>query len=213
MKLGPIVALMLAFAVVLSGLPHLKAATRTAAKPRHRSSHSPTKVKAVTPKKGSAKSVSHVKPAAGRHRRSSASAKTGKLRKTSARRSRRPNTYARLAHMQMDPSRVENIQQALIGAGAMQGTPTGHWDAETHDAMARYQAQNGFGVTGLPDSKSLMKLGLGPHPLPPQLDKTAAPPPSNVDSTPQAPGDVAPYEPLPSRAVAPAAITDPPHPR
>ncbi len=73
--------------------------------------------------------------------------------------------------MQMDPARVESIQQALIDAGAYHGTPTGRWDTETRDAMARYQTANGFGVTGLPDAKSLMKMGLGPHPLPPELNK------------------------------------------
>jgi len=76
--------------------------------------------------------------------------------------------------MQMDPARVESIQQALINAGAFRGTPTGRWDSETRDAMARYQTENGFGVTGLPDAKSLMKMGLGPHPLPPELNKTPA---------------------------------------
>lgn len=87
---------------------------------------------------------------------------------------RRSTAYTRLAQMQMDPARVESIQQALINAGAFRGTPTGRWDSETRDAMARYQTENGFGVTGLPDAKSLMKMGLGPHPLPPELNKTPA---------------------------------------
>jgi Putative peptidoglycan binding domain len=103
------------------------------------------------------------------HRRYSSSRRT-----QSAHHSRKPNAYARLAKMQIDPSRVENIQRALSVAGMYRGTPTGQWDSGTRDAMARYQAQNGFGVTGLPDAKSLMKLGLGPHPLPSELDKTRA---------------------------------------
>jgi len=77
--------------------------------------------------------------------------------------------------MQMDPARVEDIQQALIKAGDLQGAPSGRWDAQTREGMARYQTNHGFGVTGLPDAKSLMKLGLGPHPLPPQLDKSRTP--------------------------------------
>jgi len=98
-------------------------------------------------------------------------ARRGKGRKAKPRRS---TAYTRLARMQMDPGRVESIQQALIDAGEFHGTPTGQWDSATRDAMAHYQAANGFGVTGLPDAKSLMKLGLGPHPLPPELNKAPA---------------------------------------
>lgn len=76
--------------------------------------------------------------------------------------------------MQMDPGRVESIQKALSDAGAYHGNPTGQWDSETRAAMMRYQSQNGFAATGLPDAKSLMKMGLGPHPLPSELDKTRA---------------------------------------
>jgi len=36
--------------------------------------------------------------------------------------------------------------------------------------MLSYQKDHGFPATGLPEAKSLMKLGLGPHPLPPELD-------------------------------------------
>ena len=112
------------------------------------------------------KASRHLAPSAA-HRRSSKNAKT-------SRKSRRPNAYQRLAKMQIDPERVQNIQRALSDAGTYHGSPTGQWDSATRDAMSRYQSQNGFGVTGLPDAKSLMKLGLGPHPLPPSLDKTRA---------------------------------------
>ena len=200
-------ALIAGLAVTLAGLTGYCA---TAPARHRRATHPTAKSKATAQHPASKPAASKTKPASKRRRRASAPAgKSGKLRKTSARR-RRPNTYARLAHMQMDPARVENIQQALIGAGALQGPPTGRWDAGTHDAMARYQAENGFGVTGLPDSKSLMKLGLGPHPLPPQLDKSSAPAIS-PDKPVQAPGD-APDAPAPSPggAVSPAAVPNPP---
>jgi hypothetical protein len=117
---------------------------------------------------------SHTTSSATPPRRHSASkASKGKAAKKTGK-SRRPNAYQRLAKMQMDPSRVESIQKALGDAGAYHGSPTGRWDADTRDAMARYQSQHGFGVTGLPDAKSLMKLGLGPHPLPAALDKARA---------------------------------------
>ncbi len=39
--------------------------------------------------------------------------------------------------------------------------------------MRHYQSNNGFTATGLPDAKSLMKLGLGPHPLPEDVQASA----------------------------------------
>lgn len=80
----------------------------------------------------------------------------------------------RLALLHLDPQRVEEIQQALIREGALNGPPTGVWDDSTKDAMRRYQSNNGFSPTGLPDAKSLMKLGLGPHPLPDDIQAGAA---------------------------------------
>ncbi|MGH9357329.1 MAG: peptidoglycan-binding domain-containing protein [Terriglobia bacterium] len=68
--------------------------------------------------------------------------------------------------MGIAPQRTEQIQQALIEAGDLHEQPTGKWDLETRDAMKVYQHTNGFSATGLPDAKSLMKMGLGPHPLP-----------------------------------------------
>jgi hypothetical protein len=81
---------------------------------------------------------------------------------------------SRLAHMQIAPERITEIQRALINAGHLHGTPTGRWDTQTRQAMAEYQSANGFAVTGLPNAKALMKLGLGPHPLPPDLEASKA---------------------------------------
>lgn len=114
--------------------------------------------------------------------------------------------------MQIDPSRVENIQQALLGAGAYHGAPTGRWDSETRDAMARYQESNGFGVTGQPDAKSLMKLGLGPHPLPSELDKSKALSTGAEPGTPLPAESTAPSSPDPAGPAQPesSAPSDPP---
>jgi peptidoglycan hydrolase-like protein with peptidoglycan-binding domain len=84
-----------------------------------------------------------------------------------------PRTYngqQRLARLHPAPERVQEIQQALIREGYMQGDPTGEWDSRTREAMLRYQTMHGFPPTGLPEAKSLMKMGLGPHPLSPELD-------------------------------------------
>ncbi len=100
------------------------------------------------------------------------SSSTSKVR--SRRRSSRPAPFRyRLAHLQMSSDRIMEIQAALTKSGYYQGVPTGKWDEPTKAAMRQCQAANGFPETGLPDSKSLMKLGLGPHPLPLELDATA----------------------------------------
>jgi peptidoglycan hydrolase-like protein with peptidoglycan-binding domain len=85
-------------------------------------------------------------------------------------RSRTTSSQQRLAHLHLAPERVQEIQQALIRDGYMEGDATGEWDARTRDAMLKFQASHGFPPTGLPEAKSLMKLGLGPHPLPAELD-------------------------------------------
>ena len=94
----------------------------------------------------------------------------------SAYKSRRPRSQLfryRLARLKLQPERISEIQGALAQAGYLNQGPTGQWDDSTRDAMRRYQQANGFPDTGLPEAKSLMKLGLGPHPLPEELDSTA----------------------------------------
>ncbi len=71
-------------------------------------------------------------------------------------------------------TRVVEIQQALAQTGYLKSEPTGRWDESTREAMRRYQSANGFAATGLPEAKTLMKLGLGPHALPSELDPTIA---------------------------------------
>jgi len=80
----------------------------------------------------------------------------------------------RLARLHLEPDRVQEIQQALAREGYLHGDPSGRWDDQTRAAMLRYQTEHNFSPTGLPDAKSLMKLGLGPHPLPAELDPTVA---------------------------------------
>jgi len=89
----------------------------------------------------------------------------------------RPRTLTgqqRLARLHLQPERVQEIQQALIHEGYLQGNANGQWDSRTHEAMLHYQMDHGFPATGLPEAKSLMKLGLGSHPLPSELDHGSA---------------------------------------
>lgn len=71
--------------------------------------------------------------------------------------------------VRIQPSRVQEIQEALAKAGFFHDKPDGDWGSSTRDAMKQFQEQHGFAPTGLPEAKPLMLLGLGPHPLPPGL--------------------------------------------
>ena len=58
--------------------------------------------------------------------------------------------------------RTREIQSALIREHYLSGEATGVWDAQSKDAMTRYQAANGWQSKVTPDSRALIKLGLGP---------------------------------------------------
>ncbi len=63
----------------------------------------------------------------------------------------------------IDDTRATQIQTALSGAGYLQGEPTGHWDASTQAAMQKYQSDHGWQTKLIPDSRAIIKLGLGPE--------------------------------------------------
>jgi hypothetical protein len=62
----------------------------------------------------------------------------------------------------IDPDRAREIQTALIHQNYLSGEPTGQWDGETQAAMQKYQADHGWQTKLTPDSRALIKLGLGP---------------------------------------------------
>ena len=62
----------------------------------------------------------------------------------------------------IDSERATQIQVALIKAGYLTGTPSGSWDAATQAAMEKLQSDNGWQTKLVPDSRALIKLGLGP---------------------------------------------------
>ena len=62
----------------------------------------------------------------------------------------------------IDDARATEIQAALVKAGYLTGEPSGHWDAASQAAMEKLQADNGWQTKLVPDSRALIKLGLGP---------------------------------------------------
>ena len=59
--------------------------------------------------------------------------------------------------------RATEIQTALIKQGYLTGTPSGQWDASSQAAMEKLQSDNGWQTKLVPDSRAIIKLGLGPH--------------------------------------------------
>ena len=62
----------------------------------------------------------------------------------------------------IDQERTLAIQSALIQQHYLSGEPSGVWDQSTKDALTKYQADNGWQTKLTPDSRALIKLGLGP---------------------------------------------------
>jgi hypothetical protein len=60
----------------------------------------------------------------------------------------------------IDDTRATEIQGALVKSGYMT-EPTGHWDTATQTAMQKFQADNGWQTKLMPDSRAIIKLGLG----------------------------------------------------
>ena len=77
----------------------------------------------------------------------------------------RAASAARAGHGQqaISSARAEQIQSALIREHRLDGEASGVWDQRTKDAMIRYQAENGWQTKITPDSRALIKLGLGPR--------------------------------------------------
>jgi membrane-bound lytic murein transglycosylase len=88
----------------------------------------------------------------------------------------------------IDTDRAREIQTALIRERYMDGEPTGTWDSATQAAMQRYQAAQGWQSKTTPDSRALIKLGLGPshdHLLNPENAMTTAPAASDPRADPK----------------------------
>jgi hypothetical protein len=126
--------------------------------------------------KGTAAAASHKSAHAGKTSTKSSS-KKGK-------RSKKVN-WRKRGQQKIDPQRARDIQEALIREHYMEGEPSGVWDATSQKAMERYQADNGWQSKSIPDSRALIKLGLGPdhqHLLNPESAMTSQPAPHPAET-------------------------------
>jgi Putative peptidoglycan binding domain len=128
---------------------------------------------------------------------------------SSKKRSRKKTARVR-GQQKIDPQRAEAIQEALIREHYLTGTPTGEWNAESEAAMRRYQADNGWQSTVVPDSRALIKLGLGPSKdglLNPESAMTTVPDTPKADPAPTTSHSAAPTSDPPAPAAAPPSTS------
>lgn len=127
--------------------------------------------------------------------------KTATVKKTSAETSNKSKTHSASSKKRrkkttrvrgqekIDPERAQQIQEALIREHYLSGEASGQWNQATEDALRRYQADNGWQSKTVPDSRALIKLGLGPskdHLLNPDSAMTTVPDPPKSNSAPSA---------------------------
>jgi hypothetical protein len=86
---------------------------------------------------------------------------------------------------QIDPDRAREIQSALIREHYLSAPASGEWDSTTEAAMQKYQADHGWQTKLTPDSRALIKLGLGPR-----NDTAQATPSSPIPSASSSGSDV-----------------------
>lgn len=110
-----------------------------------------------------------------RTHRSATAGHHGKAKKTNA-------SHQLHGQRQIDPERAREIQTALIREHYLTGEPSGQWDAESQAAMSKFQAAQGWQTKLTPDSRALIKLGLGPS------QDTAKVTPGNQASLPSSTG-------------------------
>ncbi len=120
--------------------PAKKPATSKTTAPKHHTSTSKTSGSSATTKKSSSKTHP-----------------TGK--KSSKKKSARAKAKGQ---QKIDSERAQAIQEALIREHYMTGDATGTWNQASEDAMRKYQADHGWQSKTVPDSRALIKLGLGP---------------------------------------------------
>lgn len=87
---------------------------------------------------------------------------SSKVHKTSHHASKKARKGRSRGQQAIDSQRTTQIQQALVREHYLSGEPSGNWDSATQEAMRRYQADQGWQSKTVPDSRALIRLGLGP---------------------------------------------------
>jgi Putative peptidoglycan binding domain len=80
-----------------------------------------------------------------------------------SRRGKRKASWKKHGQQGIQTERATEIQQALIREHYLTGEPSGVWDTRTQAALVKFQSDNGWQTKVVPDSRALIKLGLGPN--------------------------------------------------
>lgn len=96
---------------------------------------------------------------------------------------KRKASWKKKGQQGINTERATEIQQALIREKYLTGEPTGVWDARTQAALVKYQGDNGWQTKVVPDSRALIKLGLGPNYSAELLNGPAKSSPAGAPST------------------------------
>jgi hypothetical protein len=131
--------------VLLAGLVSAATTHSSAKKTNKKSKASSTHSKSVA-STHSKKSTAHLQSAKASGKHGKKTAKSKKVR----------------GQQSIDGDRAREIQAALIREHYLDGEPTGSIDARTKSALQKFQQDNGWQTKVIPDSRALIKLGLGP---------------------------------------------------
>ncbi len=138
----------------------------------------PAKPAVKTPAKSTKTAASPARQSSKPATRHATGNRTSGTGKSSGKSARGKKIVTKRGQQGIDPARSREIQAALIRQNYLKGDPSGSWDAATQDAMRRFQADHGWQSKTIPDSRALIRLGLGPssdHLLNPESAMTAAP--------------------------------------
>ena len=132
--------------------------------------------------KSSSSKTSTTKTSTKKTSHSSKSSKSKKHTKTTAK------SWKSKGQKTITSDRTREIQEALIREHYLDGDANGVWDNRTQDAMRSFQAKQGWQTKVLPDSRALIKLGLGPDHSNVLNPETAATSPFQPSQQAAAPG-------------------------
>jgi len=142
------------------------------------------------------------KPATAKARPRTHHKTTSSSAKSAATHSRKKKSARVRGQQKIDAERARSIQEALIREHYLSGEPAGTWNQASEEAMRRYQGDHGWQTKEVPDSRALIKLGLGPsndHLLNPESAMTTAPDAPRVASQ-KAPATDPPPTPTPGKS-------------
>jgi len=117
--------------------------------------------------------------------------------------SRKKKSVRARGQQKIDSERARSIQEALIREHYMSGEATGKWNQASEDAMRKYQADHGWQSKTVPDSRALIKLGLGPsndHLLNPESAMITGPDAPRAESVPATSHTAPTADPVPAQS-------------